>query len=119
MAEILIPTPPDIAPDAAVSIAAEILEDIRGSAVAMLDVHQAAFKKLWHNTQVSPAEIFAALGPAGLSVLNRGGDMVGFLLGQHTGRPIASMDEAEYMPPVAYSVGQDGSVTLEPEPEEE
>ncbi len=112
MAEILIPKPPDIAPDAAVAIAAEILEDIRGSAVAMLDVHQAAFLKLWHNTLATPAEIFAALGSNGLGVLQRGGDMIGFLLGEHTGRPIASMTEAEYMPPVAYTVSQNGTVTL-------
>lgn len=114
MAEILIPNPPDIAPGAAVAIASEILEDIRGSAVAMLDVDQAAFKKLWHNTQATPTEIFAALGSAGLSVLQRGGDMIGFLLGEHTGRPIAAMGEAEYMPPVSYTISQNGTVTLGP-----
>ena len=112
MAEILIPSPPDLSPEPAVAIAAEILENIRASARAMLDVHQAAFGKLWHNTSATPAEIFAALGPSGLSVLQRGGDMIGFLLGEHTGRPIVAMSEVEYMPPVAYSVAGDGTVTL-------
>ncbi len=93
-------------------IAFEILESIRASARAMLDVHQAAFKKLWFNPKATRAQIFAALGENGLHVLTRGGDMIGFLLGEHTGRPIASMQPEEYTPPQAYSVAPDGVVSI-------
>lgn len=89
-----------------------ILNSMSRLAKTLVDTHQQIYKETWHSTDATPQEIFNSLGSNGVNLLLRGGDLVVFLLGAQTGRPICIMDPAEYTPPVNYSVNVDGSITL-------
>jgi hypothetical protein len=54
----------------------------------------------------------AKIGPRALELFQRGGDAVAFVLGAHSGRPIASMSPEEYTPPVPYTIHEDGTITI-------
>ena len=78
-----------------------------------IDAHQQIYKELWHSRDATPQEILDEIGTAGESVSLRGYDLIHFLLGANSGRPICQMDQNEYQPPVGYSVNQDKSITLD------
>lgn len=77
-----------------------------------IDMHQSIFKELWHSRDATPQEILDEIGTNGESIFLRGYDLVQFLLGVHSGRPICIMQPNEFMPPVEYTVNPDKSVTL-------
>lgn len=112
MPEVII-TPPDTpVEEPAARAAREILQRMASAAADLLGSHQEMYRRLWHSTDATPAEILAEIGTRGEEVFLRGGDVVGFLLGVGTGRPVATMSPAEYTPPGAYTIHSDGTVTL-------
>lgn len=92
--------------------AKQILDRMHAVAQECLSGHQECFNALWHNHTASPGAILEALGTQGGTVFSRGSDLVRFLLGADTGHPVASLTEAEYLPPLAYTPHPDGTVTL-------
>lgn len=113
MPEVII-TPPAVQAEAPAKRAArEILQRMSSAAADLLASHQEMYRRLWYSTDATPAEILAEIGTRGGEVFLRGGDVVGFLLGAGTGRPVASMETNEYTPPVAYTIHSDGTVTLD------
>jgi len=114
MPEILLPTvdsPVEAADDRA---AREILQRMTQAGVDFVSSQQWCFDRLWKSPDATPQEILAKVGPRALELFQRGGDAVAFVLGATTGRPIASMEPAEYTPPVAYTVHPDGTITINP-----
>lgn len=112
MPEILLPSVEVPAEAADERAAREIRQRLTQAGVDFVNAHQWCFERLWHSTDAPPAQILAKLGPLALDIFLRGGDAVAFILGATTGRPIASMEPEEYTPPIAYTVHNDGSITL-------
>jgi hypothetical protein len=108
----LLPTveAPTEAPDE--RAAREILQRMTQAGVDFVNAQQWCFERLWRSPDATPQQILAKIGPRALEVFQRGGDAITFILGVHSGRPIATMTPDEYVPPVSYSINQDGSVTL-------
>lgn len=111
MPQNLIPAPDEAVTPAQVA-AKQILTRMHAVAAECLSGHQECFNALWNNHTASPAEILNALGSHAASVFSRGADLVRFLLGADTGHPVASLEQSEYIPPVAYTPHPDGTVTL-------
>ena len=93
--------------------AQSIQNNIAKVAKFCVDMHQQIYKELWQSSNATPQEILDEIGTAGESVFLRGGDLVQFLLGANSGRPICQMDSSEYQPPVQYTVNPDKSITLD------
>lgn len=112
MPDILLPQiqVPTEAPDD--RAAREILQRMTTTAEMILQSHQWIFQRLWDSSDATPDEILLKIGTRGQELFERGGDIVRFLLGADTGRPVASMQPDEYVPPLPYTVNQDGSITL-------
>jgi hypothetical protein len=112
MPKIVLPTvdsPVEAADDRA---AREILQRMTQAGVDFVSSQQWCFDRLWKSPDATPQEILAKIGPRAIELFQRGGDAVAFVLGVHTGRPIASMEPSEYTPPVPYTVHPDGTITL-------
>jgi hypothetical protein len=114
MPEMLLPTieAPTEHPDE--RAAREILQRMTQAGVDFVNSQQWCFDRLWRSPDATPQEILAKIGPRALELFQRGGDAVAFILGATTGRPIASMEPSEYIPPVAYTANPDGTINLNP-----
>jgi hypothetical protein len=114
MPEILLPTvdaPTEAADERA---AREILQRMTQAGVEFINAQQWCFDRLWKSPDATPQQILAKIGPRALEVFQRGGDAITFILGVHSGRPIASMTPDEYTPPLPYTVHQNGTITINP-----
>lgn len=108
----LLPTveAPTEAPDE--RAAREILQRMTQAGVDFVNAQQWCFDRLWKSPDATPQQILAKIGPRALEVFQRGGDAITFILGVHSGRPIARMTPDEYTPPLPYTVHQNGTITL-------
>ncbi len=113
---LLINPPAPVSETPAKRIARQILQRTADCAAYMMSSHQEPYTWLWLSDEATPAEILAELGTQAREVFERGADIVGFLTGQHTGRPIAQMDESEYLPKQPVTVHDDGTVTINTNP---
>lgn len=113
MPEIIIPPAEIPVEDPAAVYARQIIQTMTQGAEALLAAHQRAYHMLWKSADATPARILEEMGKRAAEAFVRGGDTVGFLLGQHTGRPIAQMQASDYQPPVPYTIHEDGTVTLD------
>ena len=98
-------------PTAAQKAAQEILRRMESLSELFIDAHQTPFNLIWNNTNAPAAEVLEALGTRAGEVFDRGADLVAFLLGAHSGRPICQMEPSEYTPP-SYTRHSDGRITL-------
>jgi hypothetical protein len=92
--------------------AREILQQMTQAGVDFVNSHQWCFQRLWHSTDATPEQILAKIGTRAVELFQRGGDGVEFVLGVHSGRPIATMTPDEYTPPLEYTAHADGTITL-------
>jgi len=112
MPAILLPTvdsPVEASDDRA---AREILQRMTQAGIDFVTAQQWCFERLWRSPDATPQQILAKIGPRALEVFQRGGDAITFILGVHSGRPIATMTPDEYTPPLSYTVHGDGTITL-------
>ena len=114
MPDILLPTVETPTEPADERAAREILQRMTQAGVDFVNSHQWCFHRLWHSTDATPEQILAKIGTRALELFQRGGDGVAFALGVHNGRPIATMTPDEYTPPLAYTVHQNGTITINP-----
>ncbi len=112
MASILIPPPATIDPTPAQRAANELRKILHGTAQNLLQAHQNAYQLIWGNSQATPAEVLAALDTDAVEVFTRGSDLVDFLRGVHTQRPIAELSADEFAVPVPIHTHTDGRITL-------
>lgn len=111
---LLIQPPPPLAETPAKRIARQILQRKADCAAYIVSSHQEIFAWLYSSEGVPPADILAELGTNAREIFVRGADIVGFIIGQHTGRPIAQMEPHEYTPPIPITIHDDGTVTINP-----
>ena len=108
MPEILLPEITPDAPNAAKAAALEILTARRRLCESIVQQFSALRARLWFSHDASPADILAALGTEAGGIFDDSAALVGFLLG--TGR--VAMEPEEYMAPLAFVRGDDGTVIL-------
>lgn len=92
--------------------AREILQRMTQAGVDFVNAQQWCFERLWKSPDATPQQILAKIGPRAVELFQRGGDAITFILGVHSGRPIATITPDEYTPPHAYTVHGDGTITL-------
>ena len=114
MPDMLLPTVEAPSEPADERAAREILQRMTQAGIDFVNAQQWCFQRLWHSPDATPQQILAKIGPRALEVFQRGGDAITFILGVHSGRPIASMTPDEYTPPLAYTVHQNGTITINP-----
>ena len=112
MPDMLLPTVEAPSEPADERAAREILQRMTQAGEDFVNAQQWCFERLWKSPDATPQQILAKIGPRALEVFQRGGDAITFILGVHSGRPIASMEPDEYTPPSAYTVHGDGTITL-------
>ena len=114
MPDMLLPTVETPTEPADERAAREILQRMTQAGVDFVNAQQWCFDRLWKSPDATPQQILAKLGPRAVEVFQRGGDAITFILGVHNGRPIATMTPDEYTPPLAYTVHQNGTITINP-----
>ena len=67
-----------------------------------------SFRRLWHNPNVTPAEMLAAMGTNAAAAFEQHARTVQYLLASGV-----TLDAADYTPPLAYTINDDGSITLQ------
>jgi hypothetical protein len=65
------------------------------------------FKSFWHNTQATPEEQLAIMGNKAVGAFAAHQATITFLLGQGI-----QMNTEDYLPPVAFTMHQDGTITI-------
>lgn len=110
---ILITPPPPVSETPAKRIARQILQRKADCAAYIVSSHQEIFGWLWFSDDATPSEILTELNTQAREVFVRGGDVVAFITGAHTGRPIAQMEPNEYQPPVPITIHTNGTVTVD------
>lgn len=118
----LIPLPEPEALPAAESIAQSELARVNALLESRINSHKQRFAAFWANPQASPDEILAAMGTNAVLWLQAASESAG-----HIARLAAIVGQTldDFLPPEFYAprrpfvIGQDGSVTLEPESEPE
>jgi len=107
--------PPKPADPAARAAVRTIFQEVSYELQRRIALHQNLFQKVWHSTDYTPQEFFDECGAQGAKFLAIAGANVEHIaaLAVIDGKTINDlMDPAEYVPPVSYSINQDGSVTL-------
>lgn len=66
------------------------------------------FCSVWHNPNVTPAEMLAAMGTNAAAAFDQHARTVQYLLASGV-----TLDAADCTPPLAYTIHEDGSITLQ------
>ena len=74
----------------------------------LADATKRVFATMWHNPEVSRAEMAAALGTNAASAFATHAATVAYLLG----RDASLLSPEDYTPPQAYTLHEDGTLTL-------
>ncbi len=109
-------TPPPPPADPAAQVAARtIFQEVSYELQRRIALHQNLFQKVWHSTDYTPQQFFDECGAQGAKFLAIAGANVEHIasLAVIDGKTLNDLiDPSEYVPPVSYSINQDGSVTL-------
>ena len=112
MPDMLLPTVEVPTEPADERAAREILQRMTQAGIDFVNAQQWCFERLWKSPDATPQQILAKIGPRALELFQRGGDAITFILGVHSGRPIATMEPEEYTPTQPYTIHGDGTITL-------
>ena len=118
----LIPLPEPEPLPAAQAIAQSELARVNQLLSDRTSAHKERFAAFWDNSQATPDEILAAMGTNAVLWLQAASESAGHIarLAAIVGKTLDDFLSPEfYVPRRAFVIGQDGSVTLEPEPEPE
>jgi hypothetical protein len=80
-------------------------------------MHQRIFPLVWSSNDYTPVEFFAEAGTQAVKFMQIAGENVEHIaaLAAIDGKTLNDfLDPSEYMPPVAYTVHEDGTITLHP-----
>ena len=108
--------PPQPADPAARAAVRTIFQEVSYELQRRIALHQNLFQKVWgQSNEYTPQEFFDECGPQGEKFLAIAGANVEHIasLAVIDGKTLNDLiDPSEYVPPVSYSINQDGSVTL-------